>query len=55
MTFIKTTQTLAADETKKVIPGPVFHQFLTPVSGPKKAQNPTGVDSGTPEPWPPLI
>ena len=38
----------------KVTPdtGPVFPKLLTP--GPKKTQNPTGVDSGTPDPVPPL-
>ena len=43
---------------KKVTPEPVFHKFLTQTSGSgseKKTQNPAGVNSGTPGPWPPLV
>ena len=42
----------------KVTPGPspFFHKNLTPGSDPgtKKMQKPAGVDSGIPDPWPPL-
>ena len=34
---------------------PVFQKMLTPATGPKKTQNPAGDDSGTPDPWQPLV
>jgi len=47
-----TAQTPATAEME-LTPGPVFHIFLTP--GPKeKLQDPAGVDSGNPDPVPPL-
>jgi len=38
-------------------PVPAFHKILTPGPdlGPKETQNPAEVDSGTPDPWPPLM
>jgi len=37
-------------------PGPFFHKLLTPGPNPgtKKTHNPSGVESGTPDPVPPL-
>jgi len=36
-----------------VTPDPVFQNFLTAYL--KKTQNPAGVDSGTQDPWQPLL
>jgi len=36
-------------------PGPVFPKILTPDPGPKEMQNPAGVQSGTPDPVPPVV
>ena len=38
----------------KVTPAPDFHKFSTSDPGPKKNVESCGVDSGTPDPWPPL-
>jgi len=53
-----TAQTPATAEIKSDSgTGPVFHKFLTPVPNPgsEKTQNSSGVDSGNPDPVPPLL
>jgi len=49
MTFIKTTQIPATAENKMRLLSLILK------SGSKKPQNPAGVDSGTHDPWPPLL
>jgi len=48
-------QAASVVKNKKVTLDPVFHKFLPPDSGPKKTQNLSGVDSRSPESWPPVI